>query len=151
MKIEAVSVNDYFDKVPEERKLAMDKLRTSINSNLPDGYEERLGYGMPSWVVPHSIYPAGYHANTKLPLPFMSIASQKNFIGLYHMGIYADVKLLEWWKKEYAQYCTKKLDMGKSCIRLKHLDEIPYDLIAELCTKISVDKWVKIYEENIKR
>jgi uncharacterized protein YdhG (YjbR/CyaY superfamily) len=151
MKIEAVSVNDYFDKVPEERKLAMDKLRTSINSNLPDGYEERLGYGMPSWVVPHSIYPAGYHANTKLPLPFMSIASQKNFIGLYHMGIYADVKLLKWWEKEYAQYCTKKIDMGKSCIRLKHLDDIPYDLIAELCTKISVDKWVKIYEENIKR
>jgi len=151
MKIEAVSVNDYFDKVPEERKLAMDKLRTSINSNLPDGYEERFGYGMPSWVVPHSIYPAGYHANTKLPLPFMSIASQKNFIGLYHMGIYADVKLLKWWEKEYAQYCTKKIDMGKSCIRLKHLDDIPYDLIAKLCTKISVDEWVKIYEENIKR
>jgi len=151
MKIAAKSVNDYFDKIPDERKIAMNKLRVIINTNLPSGFEEQLGYGMPSWVVPHSIYPNGYHVTPQLPLPFMSLASQKNFIGLYHMGIYADQELLQWWTSEYAKYCSKKLDMGKSCIRLKYLDEIPYDLIAELCTRISVEKWVEIYESNIKK
>lgn len=151
MKIAAKSVNDYFDKIPNERKIAMNKLRVIINTNLPSGFEEQLGYGMPSWVVPHSIYPNGYHVTPQLPLPFMSLASQKNFIGLYHMGIYADQELLQWWTSEYAKYCSKKLDMGKSCIRLKYLDEIPYDLIAELCTRISVEKWVEIYESNIKK
>ena len=151
MKIKAISVNDYFDKIPEERQLAMNKLREIINTHLPKGFEECLGYGMPSWVVPHSIYPNGYHTTPELPLPFMSLASQKSFIGLYHMGIYADNKLLDWWQKEYVKYCSKKLDMGKSCIRLKYIEEIPYELIAELCTKISVDQWIKTYENSFKR
>ena len=151
MKIEAQSADDYFKKVPDERQEPMNKLRTIINANLPKGFEECLGYGMPSWVVPHSIYPSGYHTTPHLPLPFMSLASQKNFIALYHMGIYADKNLLAWWEKEYAKRCNRKLDMGKSCIRFKYLDDIPYKLIAELCTKITPDDWITVYENSIKR
>lgn len=151
MKIESQSVNDYFKKVPNERQESMNKLRTIINTNLPKGFEECLGYGMPSWVVPHSIYPSGYHTTPHLPLPFMSLASQKNFIALYHMGIYADKNLLDWWEKEYAKQCKRKLDMGKSCIRFKYLDDIPYELIAELCKKITPNDWIKVYEGSIKR
>jgi uncharacterized protein YdhG (YjbR/CyaY superfamily) len=151
MKIESQSVNDYFKKVPTERQESMNKLRTIINTNLPKGFEECLGYGMPSWVVPHSIYPSGYHTTPHLPLPFMSLASQKNFIALYHMGIYADKNLLDWWEKEYAKQCKRKLDMGKSCIRFKYLDDIPYELIAELCKKITPNDWIKVYEGSIKR
>jgi uncharacterized protein YdhG (YjbR/CyaY superfamily) len=151
MKIEAQSADDYFKKVPDERQEPMNKLRTIINANLPKGFEECLGYGMPSWVVPHSIYPSGYHTTPHLPLPFMSLASQKNFIALYHMGIYADINLLAWWEKEYAKQCKRKLDMGKSCIRFKYLDDIPYKLIAELCEKITPDDWISVYENNIKR
>jgi uncharacterized protein YdhG (YjbR/CyaY superfamily) len=151
MKIESQSVNDYFKKVPNERQESMNKLRTIINTNLPKGFEECLGYGMPSWVVPHSIYPSGYHTTPHLPLPFMSLASQKNFIALYHMGIYADKNLLDWWEKEYAKQCKRKLDMGKSCIRFKNIDDIPYELIAELCKKITPNDWIKVYEGSIKR
>lgn len=151
MKIESQSVNDYFKKVPTERQESMNKLRTIINTNLPKGFEECLGYGMPSWVVPHSIYPSGYHTTPHLPLPFMSLASQKNFIALYHMGIYADKNLLDWWEKEYAKQCKRKLDMGKSCIRFKNIDDIPYELIAELCKKITPNDWIKVYEGSIKR
>ena len=151
MKIESQSVNDYFKKVPNEGQESMNKLRTIINTNLPKGFEECLGYGMPSWVVPHSIYPSGYHTTPHLPLPFMSLASQKNFIALYHMGIYADKNLLDWWEKEYAKQCKRKLDMGKSCIRFKNIDDIPYELIAELCKKITPNDWIKVYEGSIKR
>ena len=151
MKIDAISVDDYFDKIPEERKEVMKKIRAIINANLPNGFEERLGYGIPSCVVPHSIYPQGYHVSPHLPLTFMSIAPQKNFIGLYHMGIYADSKLYKWWTVEFAKHCKRKLDMGKSCVRLKYLDEIPYDLIAEQCKKISVEDWIKTYENSLRR
>lgn len=151
MKIESQSVDDYFKKVHDERQEPMNKLRTIINANLPQGFEECLGYGMPSWVVPHSIYPSGYHTTPHLPLPFMSLASQKNFIALYHMGIYADKNLLDWWEKEYAKQCKRKLDMGKSCIRFKNIDDIPYELIAELCKKITPNDWIKVYEGSIKR
>lgn len=151
MKIKAQSVNDYFKKVPAERQESMNKLRPIINTNLPKGFEECLGYGMPSWVVPHSIYPSGYHTTPHLPLPFMSLASQKNFIALYHMGIYADKNLLDWWEKEYAKQCKRKLDMSKSCIRFKNIDDIPYELIAELCKKITPNDWITVYEGSIKR
>ena len=151
MKIEVNSVDDYFKNIAVERQESMNKLRAIINANLPKGFEECLGYGMPSWVVPHDLYPSGYHTTPHLPLPFMSLASQKNFIALYHMGIYADNTLLKWWEKEYAQQCKRKLDMGKSCIRFKYIDDIPYSLITELCTKITSEEWIKVYEESIKR
>ena len=128
MKIEAKNVEDYFLQVPEDKKAPMLKLRKVILDHLPEGFEEQLSYGMPSYVVPHSIYPQGYHCDPKQALPFLSIAAQKNFIGFYHMGIYTDQNLLNWFQQEYQKQVPTKLDMGKSCIRLKKMDQIPYDL-----------------------
>jgi len=110
-----------------------------------------MNYGMIGYVVPHSVYPKGYHTDPKQPLPFLNIASQKNYIVLYHSEVYADPKINEWFVTEYPKYCSTKLDMGKSCIRFKKLNNIPYNLIAELCKKISAKRWIEIYEKNIKR
>ncbi len=145
------TVEDYFHFLPEERQEPMQKLRQVILENLPAGFEETMQYKMPAYVVPHSIFPDGYHCDTSLPLPFMNIASQKNFIALYHMGIYAMPKLMEWWKEEYAKALATKLDMGKSCVRFKKPDTIPLDLIAELVRRVSVQDWIETYKENIRR
>ena len=128
----------------------MTELRKVIIQNLPKGFEETISYGMLGYVVPHSIYPAGYHCDTKLPLPFLSIASQKNFIAVYHMGIYADQKLLNWFVEEYPKHSKTKLDMGKSCIRFKKMDQVPVELIGELASKMSVEDWIGIYERAFK-
>jgi len=117
---------------------------------LPKGFVEGFGYGMIVYVVPLSIYPKGHHGIPNFPLPYVYIASQKNFIALYHLGIYASPALLEWFVKEYTIRCKHKPDMGKSCIRFKKIDQIPFSLIAELMQKISVDEWVKLVEENLK-
>ncbi len=151
MQYKAATVDEYLDQLPEERKEVLTKIRKVILDNLPEGFREELNYGMPGYVVPHSIYPAGYHCDPKLPLPFMNIASQKNFVALYHMGIYADPELLEWFTAEYPKHCKRKLDMGKSCIRFKKMDDIPYELIAELTSKVSVEDWVSAYESQVKR
>ena len=140
----------FIDALPEDRKEAMIKLRQTILDNLPNGFEEQVG-AMINYVVPFSIYPDGYHCAPKQPLPFMSIASQKNFIALYHMGVYANKEVLDWFVEEYPKHAKYKLDMGKSCIRLKRIDDIPYELIGELVTKISVESWVATYEKAIKR
>ena len=145
------SVQEYLSALPAERKEAVEKLRQTINDNLPVGFEETMGYGMIAYVVPKSIYPAGYHCDKDLPLPFINIASQKNFIALYHMGIYANPDLLNWFIAEYPKHCISKLDMGKSCIRFKKLDQIPYQLIGELATKISPEQWITDYEQQFKR
>ncbi|MBL4703560.1 MAG: DUF1801 domain-containing protein [Flavobacteriales bacterium] len=116
-----------------------------------EGFSEELNYGMPGYVVPHSLYPAGYHCAPELPLPFASFASQKNFIGFYHMGLYADPELLEWFVSEYPKHCKRKLDMGKSCIRFKKMDDIPYKLLGELMAKITPQDWISKYESNIKK
>ncbi len=150
MKIEANTPDQYIDQLPDDRKQVMSKLKQTILDNLPKGFEETMSYGMIGYVVPHSIYPGGYHANPELPLPFINIASQKNFIALYHSGIYADNKLLEWFKNEYPKHCKNKLDMGKSCIRFKKIEQIPFELIAQLTKKMSCKKWIEIYESNIK-
>ena len=151
MKIEATSPDNYINQLPEDRQEPMRKLRAIINDNIPAGFEEAMSYGMIGYVVPHSAYPAGYHCDTKLPLPFMNIASQKNFIALYHMGIYAQPALMEWFVAEYPKHNTRKLDMGKSCIRFKKMEEIPYDLITELVQKMSMEEWIELYEANYKR
>ncbi|MCB9221595.1 MAG: DUF1801 domain-containing protein [Ignavibacteria bacterium] len=150
MKIEANNPIDYISNLPEERQVAMSRLRQTILDNLPKGFEETMSYGMIGYVVPHSIYPDGYHCTPELPLPFMSIASQKNFIALYHMGIYADKELYDWFVAEYPKHVKTKLDMGKSCIRFKKIETIPYDLIADLCTRMTVKQWIELYEENVK-
>mgnify|MGYP006163377031 FL=1 len=145
------SVQEYLSALPAERKEAVEKLRQTINDNLPVGFEETMGYGMIAYVVPKSIYPAGYHCDKDLPLPFINIASQKNFIAVYHMGIYANPDLLNWFIAEYPKHYISKLDMGKSCIRFKKIDQIPYQLIGELATKISPEQWITDYEQQFKR
>ena len=127
------------------------ELRQVILANLPKGFREELNYGMIGYVVPHAMYPAGYHCDPSLPLPFLNIACQKNFIGLYHMGIYADKKLLDWFTSEYVKRVKGKLDMGKSCVRFKKVDQIPLDLIGELVKRVSPRDWIKNYESALKR
>lgn len=147
----AKTPDEYMLEIPEDRKKGMTELRKTIKKNLPKGFKEEMGYGNLGWVVPHSIYKPGYHCDPKLPLPFIGIASQKNFIAVYHMGLYADAKLLKWFTTEFAKVSTKKLDMGKSCLRFKKADDIPFKLIGELCTKMSAKDWIDLYEEKLKR
>ncbi len=151
MTSNASTPEEYINELPEERKEVISKLREVINKNLPKGFEEGMGYGMLSYHIPHSIYPDGYHCTPELPLPFMNLASQKNFVAVYHMGMYAEKEILNWFTSEYPKHCKRKLDMGKSCIRLKQMDEIPYKLIGELASKMSAEEWIKIYENNIKK
>jgi uncharacterized protein YdhG (YjbR/CyaY superfamily) len=151
MQSKALTVDDYINDLPEDRKPAIKKLRAVIKKNLPKGFKETMGYGMMGYVVPHSIYPAGYHCNPKDPLPFMGLASQKNFIAFYHMGIYANPDLLKWFTDEYIKAGVGKLDMGKSCVRFKKPENIPYDLIGKLVSKITVADWIAWYEKMLKR
>lgn len=151
MQSKAATPDEYVDSLPEDRKEAMTKLRKTIKKNLPKGFKEVMSYGMIGYVVPHSIYPAGYHCDPKLPLPFMCIASQKNFIALYHMGIYGDPQLLKWFTDGYAKAVPTKLDMGKSCVRFKKPEHIPYQLIGELTAKITPQDWIAMYEKVLQR
>lgn len=151
MQIQANSPEHYIEQVPEDRQAPMKRLRTTIKSNLPQGFEECISYGMIGYVVPKSLYPDGYHCDPKLPLPFINLASQKNYIALYHSCVYANEKLMSWFKKEYPKHSKYKLDMGKSCIRFKRMNDIPYELVAELCSKVSPQEWIDIYEKQIKR
>ena len=150
MQSKATTVEEYLSELSEDRKAPMLKLREAIKNNLPEGFEEVISYGMLGYVVLHSIYPAGYHCTPKLPLPFINLASQKNTISLYHMGIYGDKNLLDWFVAEYSKHAKSKIDMGKGCFRFKKMDDIPYDLIGELATKISVQDWITFYEQNWK-
>lgn len=151
MQISSTSIEDYVSKLPEERQEVFKKLFDTINNNLPEGFEENISYGMIGWGVPLEKYPAGYHCTPGSPLPFISVASQKNFIAVYHMGIYAKPELLNWFTEEFPKHSKRKLDMGKSCIRFKKMDEIPFELIAELSKKMTVDEWIRLYEANYKK
>ena len=151
MTSQATTPEQYINELPADRKEAITQLRNTVLKNLPKGFKETMSYGMLGYVVPHEIYPAGYHCDPKLPLPFANIASQKNFIAFYHMGVYAMPELLKWFTTEYVKQSPAKLDMGKSCIRFKKPEHIPYKLIGELIKKVSVNDWIKIYEVNVKR
>jgi hypothetical protein len=146
MQSKSQTVDNYMNELPEERKAPMQRLREVFNANLPEGFTEEMNYGMIGYVVPHSIYPKGYHCSPELPLPFVNIASQKNFIAVYHMGIYSDEKLLNWFVEEFPKHSTAKLDMGKSCIRFKKMDQIPFELLGELLTKMTVNQWIERYD-----
>ena len=141
-------VQEYLNNIPEERQVAFDKLRNTVVENIPEGFEETINYKMLGYVVPHSIFPAGYHCDPKLPLPFINLANQKGFIALYHMGIYADEKIYNWFVEEYAKVCKYKLDMGKSSVRFKKMEDIPYDLIAELMRKFTPEQWIDLYQKS---
>ena len=151
MQSKAATIEEYINELPEERKEAIKNLRTEIKKNLPKGFKEEMSYGMIGYVVPHKLYPAGYHCTPELPLPFMNIASQKNFIAVYSMAVYSNPKLLKWFTDEYAKTGIGKLDMGKSCIRFKKPDQIPFKLIGELASKITVQEWIELYEKKFKR
>ncbi|WP_438966668.1 DUF1801 domain-containing protein [Flavobacterium sp.] len=151
MTSKATSPQQYIDELQDVRVEAITKLRKVINENLPKGFKEEMSYGMIGYVVPHEIYPDGYHCSPDLPLPFMSFASQKNSINFYHMGIYGNPSLLNWFTSEYPKHCKAKLDMGKSCIRFKKMDQIPFELLGELVKKVSVKEWIETYETHFKR
>jgi len=151
MKSNARTPEAYIHELPEDRQLVISKLRETILHALPKGFSEQISYGMLGYVVPKSRYPDGYHCNPELPLPFINLASQKNFIALYHMGIYADKEIYDWFVAAYPKHSKRKLDMGKSCIRFKNLEAIPHALIGELCAKISPEKWIATYEKNIRK
>jgi len=147
MNYKSATIEEYLNQIPSERKDAIKKILNLMEQNLPKGFEARINYSMPGYVVPHSLFPAGYHCDPKLPLPFINIASQKNFIALYHMGIYANPVLLQWFQTEYKKHVPSKLDMGKSCIRFKKVEQIPYELLAELFKKMTPEEWIKIYKD----
>lgn len=143
--------NEYIQTLPEDRKQAMLKLRQILTQNLPDGFMETMAYGMITYVVPHRLYPSGYHCNPKQALPFISIASQKQHIAIYHMGLYANTILYNWFISEYLKCSAQKPDLGKSCIRFKKTEHIPYDLITALSKKMTVSDWITCYEMQFKK
>ena len=151
MQSKASTPEAYVDELPEDRREAINKLRKVIKKNLPKGFKEEMNYGMIGYVVPHKIYPNGYHCNPQLPLPFMNVASQKNFIAVYHMGLYADEKLMKWFTDAYAKAFPGKLDMGKSCLRFKKPEQIPFELIGELAAKMTPEDWIARYEKMLKK
>jgi hypothetical protein len=151
MQSKAKTPDEYFDALADDRQAAMVALRKVIAKNLPRGFAEVMQNGMPGWVVPHSIYPAGYHCDPKQPLPFLGVASQKQYVAVYHMGIYADPALLEWFRTEYAKQADGRLDIGKSCIRFKKPDQIPMKLMGQLARKMTPKKWIELYERTMKR
>jgi len=145
------TVGEYIKQVPPERVKAFKKIRKIVKDNLPKGFKECIMYNMPGWVVPLKTYPSGYHCTPDTPLPFINLANQKGYIALYHSGIYADPATHDWFIKEYQNHCKTKLDMGKSCIRFKKMDDIPYELIEQLVQKFTVESWIELYEKNVKR
>lgn len=151
MKSEALTVDQYINELSNDRKEVILKIRSTILENLPEGFQEEINYGMIWYVVPHNIYPDGYHCTPELPLPFINVASQKNHIWFYHMWLYADTDILKWFEWEYPKYCSRKLDMWKCCIRFKKMDEIPYKLLWELVQKFTAQEWIDLYESTVKK
>lgn len=151
MQSKSVTVDEYLCELPDDRRAALKLLRQTILANIPEGFSEAMGYGMPGYVVPHAAYPAGYHCKPQDPLPFMGFASQKNYISFYHMGIYADPELMQWFLSEYGKLNMGKPDIGKSCIRFKKADQIPFELIGKLVSRITVNQWIETYEKQLKK
>ena len=151
MKTPATTIEEILANIPEERKEAFNKLHQTIVDNLPKGFEPGISYGMLGYVIPHELYPAGYHCKPSEPLPFASLASQKNSINFYHMGIYLDPALMEWFVAEFPKHSSQKLDMGKSCMRFKKWDQIPFELMGQLMQKMTAAQWIALYERNLKK
>jgi len=151
MQSTATTPQEYIDSLPEERRKAISELRKEILNNIPKGFSEVMNYGSLGYVIPHSLYPDGYHCDPKHPLPFMNIASQKNYVAVYHMGLYANKKLMTWFTTEFSRQSKAKLDMGKACIRFKKMDQIPFKLIGELASKLKPEEWIACYERGVKK
>ncbi|NKC69347.1 DUF1801 domain-containing protein [Vagococcus fluvialis] len=140
-------IDDYLANVDEKRQAAFRKLYEIVKDNLPVGFEENFQYNMISFVVPLSTYPKGYLNREDEPVPFISLAAQKNHIALYHMGIMGNETLLAWFEEEYQKQVPTKLNMGKSCIRMTNVKNIPYDLLGELASKMTLEEWLQSYEK----
>lgn len=151
MKTSAKNPDEYVNQLTDERKTSINQLRKTIRENLPEGFVETISYGSIGYVVPHSVYPKGYHCNPKEPLPFINISSQKNYISLHHLGLYADKNLSQWFETEYKKIYAAKLDMGKGCVRFKTMEKIPFELIGELVKKMSVNDWINKYENTFNK
>lgn len=149
MQSKAATPEEYIDSLPEDRKKIISDIRKVILKNLPKGFKEGIGYGMLCYSVPHSLYPPGYHVDPKMPLGLISIASQKNHISLYHMCLYAG-PLLKWFQDEWKKVSSKKLDIGKSCVRFKKPEDVPLELIGRLAARLTPQQWIEIYENALK-
>lgn len=145
--MQSKAVDEYIQSLPDDRKQIISDMRKVILKNLPKGFEETMQYGMISYVVPHKIYPSGYHCNPKDALPFIGLASQKNHIALYHMAVYQGA-LHDWFLGAWKKATDKKIDMGKSCIRFKKAGDVPLKLIGELSAKVTPEEWIDIYEKT---
>ena len=151
MKAQGKTVEEILTNLPEDRLEPFNRLHNVIVENLPEGFEPGISYGGLGYVIPHRLYPAGYHCKPSEPLPFASLASQKNSINFYHMGLYANPTLMEWFVAEYPKHCSQKLDMGKSCIRFNKWDQIPFELMGQLMQKMSTEEWIQMYERLYKK
>jgi hypothetical protein len=146
MQSSAKNVQEYMKELPADRRAAINAVRDVILSNLPEGYEERISYGMIGYVVPHSIYPKGYRCNPKLPLPFVNLASQKNHMALHLMCCYGDPKLKASFEKAWKD-AGKKFDMGGGCVRFKKLEDVPLEVIGQLVARLPVDVYIRRIEK----
>ncbi len=145
MQSTATTVEDYIAALPSDRREAIEAVRAAIRTNLPEGYEEGMQSGMIGYYVPHSIYPAGYHAKPSDPLPFLSLASQKSHMALYLMCVYSDPDREDWFRDAWTG-AGKKLDMGQACVRFKRLDQVPLEVVGELVAQVPVAQFVEEYE-----
>jgi uncharacterized protein YdhG (YjbR/CyaY superfamily) len=150
MTSSAKTVDEYIAALPDDRRAAIGKIRAVIRKNLPKGYAEQMQYGMIGYVVPHKIYPPGYHCKPEDPLPFAALASQKNHMALYLMSAYQTVGMADWIKEKFAA-SGKKLDMGKSCIRFKKLEDLPLEVIGEAVALVPVADYVAHYQAAIRK
>lgn len=146
MQSKAKTVQEYLSELPEDRRAAIEAVRATILEHLPDGYEETMQYGMITYVVPLSLYPAGYLGKKDVPLPYAALASQKNYMAVYLLGVYPNAAMHDWFVSEYKK-TGKKLDMGKSCVRFKTLQDLPVELIGEAVAKTSAEDYISAYEQ----
>jgi hypothetical protein len=151
MQSKATSVEHYLTELLEDKRKIMQRLRETIQTNISKDTEETMQYGMITYVIPYSVYPPGYHCAPKQPLPFVSLAAQKNFFAFYHMGMYAKPELLNWYTETYTQTMNKKPDVGKSCIRFKKAEHISFELLAELVGRMTASEWIELYEKNYRK
>jgi uncharacterized protein YdhG (YjbR/CyaY superfamily) len=146
----ATTVEAYLQELEPDRRKTIAKIRAEILKNLPAGFEETMTYGMIGYVVPKSIYPEGYHCDPKTPLPFLSLASQKNYISFYHMALQLLPDLESWFRAELLKI-GQKVEIGKACIRFKKTEQIPSFLIGEMVSKVTLDEWIRLYEINLRK
>ena len=148
MQSKATTVAAYLKELPDDRRKAIKAIRKEIRAHLPKGYKEGMQYGGIGYFLPHSKYPSGYHCDPNEPLPFAGIASQKNHIGLYLFFVYTSPKLETAFRNDWLK-AKKKLDMGKSCVRFKKIEDVPLDVVGRAFAGVSKDEFVDFYEKSL--